>query len=187
MNYILTSFESFNGRKENVSSLVCEKIYENYIKKIVLPVSWRETPIKVKELLKLNPDFLILTGEAGNRTKVSIEYVAINLMNANISDNDGVLIKNKKIDDGNDAYFSNYDCIELVNLINEKYDCGLSLTAGSYICNLSYYIALRDIMENKLKTKVIFVHFPGEYKDEYVLILQEIIKKLGEKYGITSI
>ena len=170
---ICTAFYPFNNRSVN-SSMEAIKNLQN-VQKVYLDVSINKTPNEVIDILKEEPDVLILTGEAGSRDYVSIEYVAINHYHATIPDNDGVVITNSKIkEDGNLAYFSNIDVYELCDHLQKLgFNIRVSLSAGSYICNLSYYVALNYVNEHKLKTKVIFVHFPIIENDN-----EEIMKNI---------
>ena len=174
----ITCFEAFDGRNKNISKLVLDEINSKYasLTKKTLPVSYNKIKDEIKEIMNNNYDVIILTGEAGGRERLALEKVAINLKSASIPDNDGVKVFNERIDDGNNAYFSNIDVLELNKELNNLgYDCYVSLSAGSYICNLSYYYALRLKNNN---TKVLFVHYPIKYNEveKYKAIIEKIIE-----------
>lgn len=177
-NCIITAFYPFGNRNVN-SSMEAVKKLDLDIRKEYLDVSYNKTPTEVIELLKNNPDLLILTGEAGARKYVSLEMVAINHMHASIPDNDNVFIQNKKICDGKEAYFSNINCYELNDYLKNKgFNTYVSLSAGSFICNLSYYTALKYVSDNNLKTKVLFIHFPIENNEHDSELLKNVISFL---------
>ena len=179
MNKIcITSFDPFDGRTINTSREVINKLTNHNLVKKDLKVSYN---IKddIEKILKENYDVLILTGEAQGRENLTIEKLAINLKSASRPDNDGVVYFNERIDNGPDAYFSNVDVIELNRKLNSLgYNTKVSLSAGSYICNLSYYYALKYVKEHNLKTKVIFIHFPINYDmiNKYKMTIEKIIE-----------
>lgn len=177
----VTAFKPFGSRTIN-SSMEAVKNIKSDAQVKILDVSFSKTPKEVIDILDNNPDMLILTGEAGGRSKVSLEYVAINHYNANMPDNDGVIIKDKKIiDNGENAYFSNVPCYEINSMLEKKgFNSYVSLTAGSFVCNLSYYIALNYIKEKGLKTKVLFIHFPIEENNTNSLLIDEVISFLSK-------
>lgn len=174
----ITCFEPFDGRDKNISQMVCENVdCKNVeIEKCLLKVSYNGIYDAVKNIMDNGYDLVIMTGEAKSRERLALEKVAINLKSANIPDNDGVSCFNEKIDDGADAYFSNIDELNLNKELNELgFDSYVSLSAGSYICNLSYYYGLRLKKNN---TKVLFIHYPLKY--DKVLEYAEIVGKIIE-------
>ena len=175
----LTYFEPFGERRENVSLIVSKDVDNPKVNldKKGLRVSYDNIEKEIEEIISSNYDLVVLTGEAGGRKKVSLEKLAINLKSAKIPDNDGKICFNERIDNGNDAIFSNVDVISLNEKLKEEgYDLEVSLTAGAYICNLSYYYALKKVKEKNLKTKVIFVHYPVlEDTSSFHKIIERII------------
>lgn len=179
---LLTCFEPFDNREKNVSMEVTEVIIDNKDKLsnngysvdlIYLPVSWNNSFIKLKDIIS-EYDYILLCGEANGRKNVLMEYVAINLMHASIPDNDGLILENKKISENQNAFFSNIDLFSL----SKKINIGVSLTAGSYLCNYIYYKTLETIHMNKLDTKCMFIHFPVPYIELYKQSLKSIILSL---------
>jgi len=168
----ITSFEPFGGRSINASTEVV-KLLPNF-KSFYLPVVWDQIPSRIKEIIDLEPDYLILTGEAGGRNEVMAEVLAIN--NSKGPDNNGVNRDNEPIiSSGNDILKTPIDL--------SKSNISLSYDAGNYLCNYSYYYALS--LANGKKTKCIFVHFPfidlegGNFTSEELKdIFKEFIKKV---------
>lgn len=76
----------------------------------------------------------------------------------------------------NDSYETNYDYKELYNNINKYYNVLISNNAGNYLCNNLYYYGLRYIKENKLKTKMLFIHIPKIKNISNIEIIANIIK-----------
>lgn len=192
-NIIVTAFEPFNGRDTNTSLEVLKNLNSKNILKRTLPVSWSRSLEEVKNLLDFGPDLLVLCGEALGRKKVTIEKLAINYMDAPIADNDGIIKKNQRMFSGLDGYFSNVDVKEIVDGVNKDDDLvQMSLSAGSYICNATYYQALSKVYGNTYPTKVIFVHFPvaendDDVKQNFPRTLEKIIEEIAKKYGFSGV
>ena len=94
MKILTTGFAPFGGETINPSyeavRLLPETIGEHRITKLELPVTFEGTPALLAEKVRaLNPDVLISVGQAGGRPNITLERVAINLMDARIPDNDG--------------------------------------------------------------------------------------------------
>jgi len=143
---ILTCFTPFGGRDINISHQVVKD--SNY-PFFILDVKWKEALEELKEVLKQEPDYLILTGEALSYSQLTLEQEAHNI--ASGKDNSGIFKDNVKIaESGENTYFTTVDCS--FSDIHQGHD------AGKYLCNYVYYNALM-LTEGK-KTKVIFVHFP---------------------------
>lgn len=190
---IVTAFEPFNGRKTNTSLEVLENLKLKNVTKKILPVSWDRSLEIVKNLLDLGPNILILCGEAQGRNCVTLEKVAINYMDASIPDNDGVIKKNQRMFSGLDGYFSNVDISFIVDKVNKDEELvKMSLTAGSYICNATYYQALSKVYGNTYSTKVVFIHLPitddeKDIKEKFPMIIEKVINEISKKYGISLI
>lgn len=185
MSIVLTYFKPFNNNKDNISNSVIKDLsIDNLdIKKYELEVGYNTIESEIDQILKTKPNLLILTGEAGNREYLTIEKVAINLKSSAVEDNLGVKVFNERIDDGLDAYFSNVDILELNKKLNDLgYDAKVSLSAGSFICNLSYFYALKKVNNNNLNTKVLFVHFPRNFTkvSDYQKTIIKIIELLNK-------
>ena len=176
----LTYFEAFGNRSENISMKVASDVEAKGITldKVEFKVSYDEISQEVSSVVNRGYDLIILTGEAGGRSKVTLEKVALNLKSAIISDNYGKYYFNERIDDGDAAYFSNLDVLDLAKRLKEEgYNIDASLSAGSYLCNMSYFYALKEVYKKKLETKVVFVHFPI---NENIKEDKEIIERLIE-------
>ena len=85
MKILVTGFEPFNGRDINPSQLILEQLETPEgvtLIKEVLPVEFKATPERLKNVLKEHqPDVVLSLGQAGNRPEICVERVAINLDN----------------------------------------------------------------------------------------------------------
>lgn len=191
-NIIVTAFEPFNGRNTNISLEVLKNFKTNAMKK-VLPVSWHRARIELSMLFGIGPDVVILCGEAGGREKIALEEKAVNMMDAKIPDNDGVIMTKQKIYDSVLELSSNIDCLDIASKVNEKIgkdSVYVSSDAGKYLCNMIYYHTLSIVYGNTFSTKVVFVHFSVSDKEEDIKInypkaLDLIIEEIKNKYAIS--
>lgn len=158
---VVTAFEPFGIIPTNSSLEILKTLSEDY-QKIVLPVSYEKCDTLLKDiLLNQKPDYLILLGQAQNRHTISLEQGAINLINTPTRDNDGKFYLNKIIkEDGNDGYFNTIDASRLVEELASTYPISLSYSAGVYVCNYAFYLALYYVSKLNLSTKIGFIHFP---------------------------
>ncbi|WP_324735063.1 pyroglutamyl-peptidase I [Thermococcus sp. SY098] len=174
MKVLVTGFEPFGGENVNPSweavKMLPDVIENAEIVKYQLPVSFK----KVKELLpdiisKEKPEVIILTGQAGGRVNVTVERVAINVMDSTKEDNDGYKPEDEPIfEDAPAAYFSTLPIKRIVKALREnKIPAMVSNTAGTYVCNTAMFTALHYVATNDLNAKAGFIHVP--YIPEQVL------------------
>lgn len=183
---LISAFEPFNNESLNPSSLVLDKLKSNEeLVKFVLPVAYSSaSKLLIDSIIKYKPRVVLMLGQAGGRRKVSLEYIAINIKSANIPDNEGVIIKDMKINEhGKDSYVTNFD---LKSIISTQSDIDISYHAGTFICNKLLYEVLEFINSNHLDTKADFCHVPY-IKEQTVdkpnvayLELDDIIKTINK-------
>jgi pyroglutamyl-peptidase len=107
-----------------------------------------------------NPDVVICLGQAEGRTSITPEKVAINLDDARLADNEGVVRNDVKIIDGGpDAYFSTLPLNTMVDAVKvQGIPAAVSLSAGAFLCNHVFYIAQNKFAGTKVRSG--FVHVP---------------------------
>jgi pyroglutamyl-peptidase len=131
----------------------------------VLPVSKDRVPGMITELMSQHrPDLWLGMGLAAGRTALSIEAVAVNLMHwpASQADADGQSADRRPVaEDGPDAYLTTVPVEDILRAWREHGIPGyLSHSAGSYLCNMSFYLAAKAASELGLPTMVGFLHVP---------------------------
>ncbi|MGC8902724.1 MAG: pyroglutamyl-peptidase I [Fervidobacterium sp.] len=168
---LVTGFEKFGGERLNPSEKIVRKIgkmgkklRENILlDTLILPVSY-DRSIKVLEdfYSKTKVDFVLHIGQSGGRATISLERIAINLMDSLLADNDNITLSNKKvIQEGQDAYMTNVKVKDLAQFLNSKNTpTSISYTAGQYICNEVYYFSLHRSITCGNPKYVLFVHVP---------------------------
>ncbi|HHI00138.1 MAG TPA: pyroglutamyl-peptidase I [Thermococcus litoralis] len=174
MRVLVTGFEPFGGEKINPSweavKELPKKIEGAEIVKHQLPVSFKRVREKLPALIDdVKPDVVILTGQAGGRVNITVERVAINIMDARMEDNEGYKPEDEPIfENAPAAYFATIPVKRVVKALREnKIPAMVSNTAGTYVCNTAMYTALHHISSNGLKAKAGFIHVP--YIPEQVL------------------
>lgn len=146
MKILITGFDAFGGEKINPASLILDKIGDEIdghrLEKLLLPTKFvGSADILEKKIIKTRPDIIISLGQAGGRTDITVERVAINIADASIADNDGKMPIDEKIRwDGENAYFSTLPIKAIVeNLRKEEIPASVSNSAGTYVCNFIMY------------------------------------------------
>ena len=167
MNIIVTGFEAFHKNGENpteeVIKLLPRSIKGHNIIPLLLPVLYEESfNILLEKLQDVDADVIILLGLAGGRKGITPERVAINIADASIPDNNGVLHQDKKIiEDGKNAYFATLPIKDIVSKLQEKHiDTYISNSAGAYVCNDIMYRTLHYIETYNFNIKAGFIHVP---------------------------
>ena len=94
MRVLITGFDKFGGESINPSSLCVNSlpdVIDNIeIKKITLPTIFKDSSQVLEENIKsFSPNIVICVGQAGGRSKITPERIAINIDDARIPDNIG--------------------------------------------------------------------------------------------------
>ncbi|MAC18686.1 MAG: hypothetical protein CMJ23_03235 [Phycisphaerae bacterium] len=149
---LITGFQPFGGFEVNPSAGVVEALLAHPpddvdLATMILPV---ETGVAAEMLLaeidRTNADTVVMLGEARGRSVISIEQVAINLLDFSIPDNAGNTIRDQPVVvDGPDALFSTLPVRRLTEgLCEAGIPAERSLSAGTYLCNeVSYRVLER--------------------------------------------
>lgn len=163
MKILLTGFEPFGGSAINPSTLVVQKLGTDAIGTAILPVDRVRGPQALLAALDQHqPDVLLMLGQAAGRAAISIERVAVNLMDYRIADNSGQMVTDEPIaPNAPAAYFATLPVRAMLNaLLAAGIPAELSLSAGAYLCNQVMYVALHHIAQRGLPTRAGFVHLP---------------------------
>ena len=158
---LLTGFEPFGTATSNPSGEIVKQISGDNIVTAILPVAYAQSAEKLLALIaEHNPDVVISLGQAEGRTAITPEKVAINLDDARLADNEGVMRNDVKIlVDGLDAYFSTLPINEIVEAIKAQgIPASVSLSAGAFLCNHVFYVAQNKFAGTNVRSG--FVHVP---------------------------
>ncbi len=174
MKILVTGFEPFGGEKVNPSGKLLQLLKRSKIgaqvRTEILPVSYSKSIDRLKEIYSQETfDFVLHIGQAGGRSSINLERIALNLKNSKHPDNDGVVCKDEKIvEDGQLACITKTNVEKLAEkLTKKKIPTDVSYHAGLYICNEVYYYSLYSSETKGNPKEVLFVHIP--YLPEQVL------------------
>ena len=186
MNILITGFEPFAKDEINSSwesvKLLPNELKGNKIYKVLIPVVFNVDNL-IENIKKYSPDIIILVGQAGGRTGITIERVAINLDDAIIPDNNNYQPVDNTIKlDGENAYFSPLPVKTIINNLKDNdIEARISYTAGTYVCNHVMYNTLYHINKNNLDIKAGFIHVPYlpiQTMDKPSMKIEDIVKGL---------
>ena len=169
MKVLVTGFDPFGGEKINPAfeavKLLPDIINNAEIIKVEVPTVFNKSGLAVKQAIKTHqPDIVICVGQAGGRASLSLERVAINLIEARIPDNEGQQPLGQLVKaDGPNAYFTS---LPLKAMVKKLHDNGLpgyiSYTAGTFVCNEIMYSLLYTLDKEYPNVLGGFIHVPYE-------------------------
>lgn len=167
MKILVTGFDPFGGESINPAYEVVKRIRDSIsgaeVVKLQIPTAFNESIKKTADKIKeINPDFVLNIGQAGGRSGITVERVAININDARIPDNLNQQPVDTKIDEaGENAYFASIPIKAIVQAIrHKKIPAAVSDSAGTYVCNHIMYGVLNYIHKNNLNIKAGFIHIP---------------------------
>jgi pyroglutamyl-peptidase len=158
---LLTGFEPFGTASSNPSGEIVKQTSGDNIVTAILPVAYAGSAVRLLSLIEQHsPDVVICLGQAEGRTQITPEKIAINLDDARLADNEGVLRNDVKIlENGPDAYFTTLPINKMVEAIKARgVPAAVSLSAGAFLCNHVFYIAQNKLAGTKVRSG--FVHVP---------------------------
>lgn len=166
MKVVITGFEPFKNEKVNPSWEVCKTLKQESeiaVEVRQLPVVYDEAAERALTFLdETQPDVVLHLGEAGGRTHISVERIAVNCDDASIGDSkgqkrDGMPIENE----GSDGLFTTIPVKKIVKALKEAgIPAVISNSAGTYLCNHVLYRTLNHVKKNNLRARVGFIHLP---------------------------
>ncbi len=163
---LLTGFTAFGSVAVNPSQLIVEQLAGSIPDLItaVLPVEYAGVKPVLHDLLNLHqPDIYIALGVASGRKMISLERLALNLDDASLPDNAGVMLHGQMIDaEGPAAYWSTLPLDTLHAALNaENIPVHYSNHAGNFLCNHVFYLARHAAETWARPISCGFVHIPA--------------------------
>ncbi|AOE98257.1 MULTISPECIES: pyroglutamyl-peptidase I [Serratia] len=164
---LITGFEPFGGERLNPSWEVVKQL--NDLELVGTRIVARQLPCVFGAALEalnaaideVQPLMVLAVGQAGGRTDITIERVAINVDDARIPDNQGQQPVDEPIVAGGPAaYFSTLPIKAMVSSMREAgIPASVSQTAGTYVCNHVMY-GLLHRLSGQREVKGGFIHIP---------------------------
>lgn len=162
---LITGFDPFGGECVNPSweavSRLPQQIGEYALTKLQVPTVFGGAAQAVlARAEEMHPDVILCVGQAGGRSAVTPEQVAINLRYAKIADNDGQQPQDLPVaPDGPAAYFATVPVRAMEQAILAAGLPGaVSYSAGTFVCNDLLYSVLHACRGTG--TLAGFVHVP---------------------------
>ena len=162
---LITGFDPFGGETINPSweavKLLPEVIGEFEVHRMEIPtVVGVAAQIVLDKACLISPDVILCVGQAGGRSAVTPERIAINIRSARIPDNAGNQpVEELIIPDGPDGIFSTVPVAKMAQAIQEAGLPGtVSNTAGAFVCNDTLYLLLHHYAGTAVR--VGFIHVP---------------------------
>lgn len=165
---LLTGFVPFGGDSRNPSLELAQALDGATIGalRIVaqsLPCEFAAAPAALQRALdRWSPRLVLALGQAAGRAELSLERIAINLIDARIADNAG----DRPIDepvraDGPAAYFSSLPIKPMVQAIRAAgVAASVSHSAGTFVCNQIFYELQHRLARAEPAVPSGFMHLP---------------------------
>lgn len=165
---LVTGFEPFDNEQVNPSWEAARRVdgwrcdgHEVVARR--LPCVYRAIRPQLSALLdELSPDIVIALGLAGGRLDFSLERIAINVDDARIPDNaDDQPIDRPSVEGGPAAYFSGLPIKAILRRLRAAgIPASVSNSAGTFVCNHTFYIARHLAETGRRKFRAGFIHMP---------------------------
>ncbi|HET7612101.1 MAG TPA: pyroglutamyl-peptidase I [Rhodanobacteraceae bacterium] len=188
---LLTGFTPFGGESVNPSWQAIRPLHGGVIEghritAVELPTEFDGSlPVLWHALRATEPHVAIAVGVAGGRVGISLERVAINLIDARIPDNAGAQpVDVPVLRSGAAAFFSTLPLkASLLALQDAGIAAHISQTAGTYVCNQVFY-ALMHALRRSRNVRAGFVHVPwlpdqAERHQAFGMPLEDIQRAIG--------
>ena len=123
---LVTGFDPFGGEAVNPAyeavKLLPDTIAGAHVVKLEVPTVFTRSAQALEQAMAAErPDAVICVGQAGGRSCVTVEKVAVNLVEARIPDNDGAQPLGEPLRaDGPDAYFATVPVKAMVANIRDR-------------------------------------------------------------------
>ena len=193
MKILLTGFDPFGGETVNPAfeavKLLPDTIAGAEIVKQEVPTEFIRAGEVLEAAIQANqPDVVICIGQAGGRSAITPEKVAINLMDARIPDNAGFQpVDQPVVPGGPAAYFATLPVRRMAEAIEKAgLPAQISNTAGTYVCNCLLYTLLHTAAVEYPGMPGGFIHvpyaleqLPGKPEGTPGLALQQIARGLS--------
>lgn len=162
---LITGFDPFGGQIVNPAweavKLLPEQIGAYTLHKLQIPTVFGQgARMVLDEAEKVRPDLILCIGQAGGRSVVTPERIAVNIRDAKIPDNSGNQpVGEFVLQEGPAAYFATVDVVAMVHAARERgLSAAVSNSAGAFVCNDVLYTLLHRY--EGTPTRVGFIHVP---------------------------
>ncbi|WP_394779387.1 pyroglutamyl-peptidase I [Undibacterium sp.] len=168
MNILVAGFEPFGGETVNPALEAARRLHglqlgTHKVAAMQLPCEFGASIRALEQqMAQLQPGIVLCVGQAGGRSSIDVERVAINVDDARIPDNAGLQpIDEPVIAGGPAAYFSGLPIKAITAaLVAAGIPSSVSQTAGTYVCNHIFYGLSHLVATQFPSVRGGFVHIP---------------------------
>lgn len=164
---LVTGFTPFGGEAINPSWELVRELPDTIagyrIEKLKVPTEFvKAIDIAAAAIDKFQPQVVLCFGQAGGRSRMSVERVAINVDDARIADNAGKQLIDEPIrSNAPAAYFCTVPVKAMVaGMTRASVPAEMSNSAGTFVCNHLIYGVLHHIATSGYATRAGFIHVP---------------------------
>lgn len=172
MRVLLTGFQPFGDLTVNPSQCIIEHFQAQQRDDLITRVLPTEYAVAgqwiEKAIHDFNLDAVISLGVAQSRQTISLERIAVNVDDASLADNAGVLASGELIaPDGPVAYWSTLPLSAMRAALEARgIPVNISNHAGAYICNHAFYTARHTLECLGRSIPCGFIHVPDLAKTD---------------------
>ncbi|HQT84753.1 MAG: pyroglutamyl-peptidase I [Acidiphilium sp. 37-64-53] len=168
MRILITGFEPFDGDTINPSALLVDSLATTpppgaTLIPLILPCAFAPLHHTLQTALETHqPAITISFGLAGNRQGISLERVALNIIDARIPDNEGnAPIDEPVLPNAPAAYFATLPIKAAMAALHAAgIDAHISQTAGTYVCNAAAFTTMHLATTRYPTMRAGFIHIP---------------------------
>ena len=167
MRVLVSAFEPFGGRKVNASWELARRlpprVGRHEVRAVSLPVVYgRSWPVLGRAVAEFRPDAVVALGEAPGKS-LRLERIAVNLRDGG-EDNAGRKAEGEPLASGGlSAYLSTLPCARIeAALRRARVPVAPSLSAGTYLCNETFYFLMQYDAARPFRGGAGFVHVPRD-------------------------
>lgn len=172
---LLLGFATFGGETVNPSWEAVRQLHGRRIAGYRIVA--RQLPVEFGASLKVlraavrevKPKLVLCVGQAGGRTAMSLERVAINVDDARIPDNAGAQpVDVEIVKDGPAAYFTGLPIKSMLAALRENgIPAEVSQTAGTYVCNHVFYGLMHMLRNRRIRGGFVHIPYSPEQADRH--------------------
>lgn len=164
---LVTGFEPFDGDALNASLEAVRRLPPRTrsleIATATLPTSYARAPAMLENAIaEALPEIVLCVGEAGERSELCVEYVALNIQHARIPDNDGAQPAGSPVIAGGPvAYVATLPVQRCVAALQAGgLPAAVSYSAGTFVCNHVFYALMHGAARGTRRLSGGFLHVP---------------------------
>lgn len=168
MRILVTGFEPFGGDTVNPSADLARSLASHCeigatVTHAILPCAFGPLENSLRAAIETHqPDILLGFGLATGRSGISLERVAINIIDARIPDNLGAAPIDEPVHSGAPAaYFTTLPIKAACAALGRAgIEAAISQTAGTYVCNAVFFLTMHLAATRRPAMRGGFVHIP---------------------------